>query len=36
VLIGQADMNRKRRGEVIDKMAASIILQNFMDFMRNN
>lgn len=35
VLIDQADMNRKRRGEVIDKMAASIILQNFMDFMRN-
>ena len=28
-------MNRKRRSEVIDKMAASIILQNFMDFMRN-
>jgi len=36
VLIDQADMNRKRRGEVIDKMAASIILQNFMDFMRNS
>jgi putative Holliday junction resolvase len=35
VLIDQADMNRKRRSEVIDKMAASIILQNFMDFMRN-
>ena len=35
VLIDQADMNRKRRGEVIDKMAASIILQNFMDFMRS-
>lgn len=34
-LINQADMNRKRRGEVIDKMAASIILHNFMDFMRN-
>ena len=34
-LIDQADRNRKRRGEVIDKMAASIILQNFMDFMRN-
>jgi len=35
VLIDQADMNRKRRGEVIDKMAASIILQNFMDFIRS-
>lgn len=33
VLINQADMTRKRRGEVIDKMAAAIILQNFMDFM---
>jgi putative Holliday junction resolvase len=36
VLINQADMNRKRRGEVIDKMAASIILQNFLDFLQNN
>ena len=36
VLIDQADMNRKRRGEVIDKMAASIILQNFLDFLRNS
>jgi putative Holliday junction resolvase len=36
VLIDQADMNRKRRSEVIDKMAAAIILQNFMDFMRNS
>ena len=35
VLIDEADMNRKRRGEVIDKMAASIILQNFLDFLRN-
>ena len=36
VLIDQADMNRKRRGEVIDKMAASIILQNYLDFLRNS
>jgi len=36
VLIDQADINRKRRGEVIDKMAASIILQNFLDFLRNS
>ncbi|MBS28585.1 MAG: Holliday junction resolvase RuvX [Alphaproteobacteria bacterium] len=35
VLIEQVDMNRKRRGEVIDKIAASIILQNFLDFLRN-
>jgi len=34
VLKDQADMTRKRRGEVIDKMAAAIILQNFMDFIR--
>ncbi|HCP00936.1 MAG TPA: Holliday junction resolvase RuvX [Rhodospirillaceae bacterium] len=36
VLIDEADMSRKRRGEVIDKMAASIILQNFLDFLRNS
>jgi putative Holliday junction resolvase len=36
VLIDHADMNRKRRGEVIDKMAASIILQNYLDFLRNS
>ncbi len=35
VLIDQADMTRKRRGEVIDKMAAAVILQNFLDFLRN-
>lgn len=35
VLIDQADMTRKRRGEVIDKMAASVILQNCLDFMQN-
>ncbi len=35
VLIDQADMTRKRRGEVIDKLAASVILQNCLDFMRN-
>ena len=36
VLIDEADMSRKRRGEVIDKMAASIILQNFLHFLRNS
>ena len=35
VLIDEADMTRKRRGQVIDKMAASVILQNFLDFLRN-
>ncbi len=35
VLIDEADMTRKRRGEVIDKMAASVILQGFLDFLRN-
>ena len=31
-LIGDADMNRKRRGEVVDKMAAGFILQGALDF----
>ena len=35
VLIGEADMTRKRRGEVIDKMAASVILQGFLDYLRH-
>ena len=35
VLIDEADMTRKRRGEVIDKMAAAVILQNFLDYLRN-
>lgn len=35
VLIEEADMTRKRRGEVIDKMAASVILQGFLDFLRH-
>ncbi|MTI10310.1 Holliday junction resolvase RuvX [Curvivirga aplysinae] len=32
VLIEQADMNRKRRSEVVDKAAASYILQGALDF----
>ena len=32
VLIEQADMNRKRRREVVDKTAASYILQGALDF----
>lgn len=34
-MIAEADMSRKRRGEVIDKAAAAIILQNFLDFLRH-
>lgn len=30
-LIDEADMNRKRRGEVVDKMAAAYILQGALD-----
>jgi putative Holliday junction resolvase len=33
-LIGEADMTRKRRGEVVDKMAAAYILQGALDAMR--
>jgi putative Holliday junction resolvase len=33
VLIGEADMSRKRRAEVIDKMAAAWILQGALDAM---
>ncbi|HEX2752750.1 MAG TPA: Holliday junction resolvase RuvX, partial [Alphaproteobacteria bacterium] len=35
-LIEQADVSRKRRDEVIDKLAAAHILQGALDFMRNN
>ena len=31
VLIGEADMSRKRRGGVVDKMAAAYILQGALD-----
>jgi len=34
-LIDEVDMNRKRRSEVIDKMAACHILQGALDFMKN-
>ena len=33
VLIAEADMTRKRRAEVIDKMAAAYILQGALDAM---
>ena len=32
-LVQEVDMNRKRRGEIIDKMAAQHILQGALDFM---
>ncbi|HJO73610.1 MAG TPA: Holliday junction resolvase RuvX, partial [Rhodospirillales bacterium] len=32
VLIDEADMTRKRRAEVVDKMAAAYILQGALDF----
>lgn len=34
-LVEQADMSRKRRGEVIDKMAAAYILQGALDSLQN-
>lgn len=35
-LIEQADVSRKKRGEVIDKLAATHILQGALDFMKYN
>jgi putative Holliday junction resolvase len=32
-LIDEADLTRKRRGEVVDKMAAAYILQGALDAM---
>jgi putative Holliday junction resolvase len=34
-LVDEADMSRKRRGEVVDKMAAAYILQGALDALRN-
>ena len=34
-LIDEADMTRKRRGEVVDKMAATYILQGALDALRS-
>ena len=36
VLVEQADMSRKRRAKVIDKMAAAYILQGALDSLRAN
>ena len=32
----EADISRKKRGEVIDKIAANIILQSFLNFLNSN
>jgi putative Holliday junction resolvase len=34
-LVEDADMSRRRRGQVIDKMAAAFILQGALDALRN-
>jgi putative Holliday junction resolvase len=36
VLINEIDMTRRRRKQVIDKMAAGVILQGFLDYMQHN
>ena len=33
-LVDEADMTRKRRGEIVDKMAAAYILQGALDRLR--
>jgi HAD superfamily hydrolase (TIGR01484 family) len=35
-LIAEADMTRKRRAQVVDKMAAAYILQGALDFLARN
>lgn len=35
-LISEVDMTRKRRGEIIDKLAATYILQGALDFLGQN
>ena len=34
VLVGEADLSRARRAEVVDKMAAAYILQGLLDFLK--
>ncbi|MCK4534841.1 MAG: RuvX/YqgF family protein, partial [Syntrophobacterales bacterium] len=34
-LLIEADMNRRKRRGVVDKLAAAIILQDYLDHMRN-
>ena len=35
LLVADADLSRKRRSEVNDKMAAAFILQGFLDYLKN-
>lgn len=32
-IIGEADLSRKRRGEIVDKMAAAYMLQGVLDYL---
>ena len=36
VLINEIDMSRRRREQVIDKMAAGVILQGFLDYLNHS
>jgi putative Holliday junction resolvase len=36
MLVGEADMTRRRRGEVVDKLAAAYILQGALDALRKS
>ena len=36
VLINEIDMTRRRRKQVIDKMAAGVILQSFLDYLHHS
>lgn len=36
MLVGQFDMTRKRRKEITDKLSSSVLLQNFLDLMKNS
>ena len=36
ILINEIDMSRKRREQVIDKMAAGVILQGFLDYLNHS
>lgn len=36
MLVGQFDMTRKRRKEITDKLSSSVLLQGFLDLMKNS
>ena len=36
ILISEADMSRKKRNKIVDKMAAAYILQGALDFLNQN